>query len=522
MTDAEAASQQLLIESASASASKPAPSAATIGANLLNAARIHPSQASPPGLPPSTRTGKLKRPRSSAQDQPRKTLARRGNLYDIIASPEKDIFSVPDSVEPESPPRKRRQQPQVQIPIRGSTRRAASIKTAHPSAGEKPRRAHSNGKDSQEETIVTGPVSRVKPDESEHSPLIESIEESPQFGGAEREDIDLVFDFLDLEKRPGQCQTELGIAIKKSCKKSCALLQSETVSSAAIIGDFNDLCNMLAQAGRDVTKEDHSAFKADMYGYVFRSLLLYLKTLYGWLESESGDITDSVNATRLLSTLTREILALKDTIASWKISVPQRYHGDRMFTEVESKLIVPLRRAGETFRVRSSQLETAQQCHNDHIKLTQKRKANADNEARRAQVAIARRKRWLHWQNLHILRMQCEPDPFRRRKLVITKLEHFEEKDANGIRFERVPLFKSRSTPPWHWVSTMPETQDWTDVEDIALLEGLQSFAGMLPGRISICRFPQKTNRKCRITCIRTDFRVLLSTRWYVTRFQRC
>ena len=394
------------------------------------------------------------------------------------------------------------------MPVRRSTRHKAGKKPVALSAGGRSRKSYPNSKELESGTAETESVAhaqsyRAESYRAEQGPIVPSMEDSSQISEAERkDDINLAFNFLSLEERPGKCQTELGIVVTQTCKKMCALFHTETVSSVAITRDFEELCHILTRVRFHVTKKDYCNFKADAYGHVFRALLLYLKTLYYWFDIQSGYTTDSIEAVRLISSLTQEILSLKDTIASWRVSVPQRYHGDRTFADVDSKLIAPLRRVSGMFRIRLSQLETEEKSRNDQVELEQERRAHVDDKVRKSQLIITRRKRWLHWQNLHILRMQCEPDPSRRRKLVITKFEHFEEKDANGVRFERLSIFKSRPTPPWHWVSNMLEDRDWTDVEDIALLEGLQSLAGTLMGICSTCKCLASADKEYRITCV--------------------
>jgi hypothetical protein len=54
-----------------------------------------------------------------------------------------------------------------------------------------------------------------------------------------------------------------------------------------------------------------------------------------------------------------------------------------------------------------------------------------------------------------------------------------EERDANGIIFERLPVFKSRSAPPHRHASTVDDDPEWTEQEETALLDGLKHCAGM-------------------------------------------
>ena len=558
--DAEAATQQLLAESR-ASTSKlrhsPPPSA-VLGASLLNAARIHDRHSSPVGMTRKAGAGKLKRPSMVAEEQSRKNLATRGDVYDIMVSPEKGAFRLPETVnqQPLKVVRKKRtlQQEESEAPSEGQqlaselpptqeeagsrpnhTRTRKKRKPEHapdeigrPSKSPRSRAQESNGLNGTRHAPLQpkkgkgenshAPSRRTQPriqipvragsrqkvmegdvaeDRSRHvqqgdvqdtigrtrskrqatdlDPDEDEDSEQPDRPGACTEE---VFQFLDTEERPGKCQTKFGTTIKRASQRFRKLVQSEDLSIDAVIEDFSDIRSVLKRVHVEVSEDDRLAFKSDAYGYIFRALTAYLEALYSWLGEKCESVNESLEALHILSPLTHEILALKDTIAEWDVSVPQRYKGDRIIMDVDSSLIVPLRRLDKSFRIQLYQLEAAEQRRQQRAELERRREEEADEERKIAEATKASRERWRRWQILHISRMQCEPDPKRRRKLAITKLGDIEEKDANGVKFERVPLFKARSTPPLHWASSMSEERVWTDDEETALLEGLQSFAG--------------------------------------------
>ena len=290
--------------------------------------------------------------------------------------------------------------------------------------------------------------------------------------------LSVIFEFLTFEERAGSCRTELGLSIKRLCEKSCQA-----------IGKYNDLVeiisindavrNSLKQIGSDVTEDDQRSFKSDAYSFLFRALTLYLKAVYTCLYTGFDAVAESLDATRVLCALIRAILALKDTVAKWKVSIYQRYKGDRIIMDVDSSLIVPLRKVYKIFHDKVGQLEAQERRRQDYRNLQREVSEEAKQDQQRSEFEAARKARWRRWQNLHIARMQCEPDPRRRRKLVIVQVGDSEEKDANGIRFERLPVFKSRSIPPLHWATTRPEEPVWTVQEELTLLGGLQKFAGM-------------------------------------------
>ena len=367
---------------------------------------------------------------------------------------------------------------------------------------ESPLSVHRLGKDSSQPG-ASGTDSNIETNSDENAAeakdvgVVDQVKCSRPFGKqGEQEDMDSVCEFLHASKRSGSCQTKLGITIQQRCEQSCVLLQSENVSLLAVLNDLEDFGNILLEVQVDATEEDRCAFKSDVYAYIFRIFAVYLKTLYFWLGEEFGKVTESPDATRVLFELTTEILHFKCIVASWKISLPQRYHGDRMIADVDSDFIRPLRHMNEIFRRRLDQYEHAEKGRKRHLQLESKRKADMDEELRRAELVAVSKARWARWQGLHISRMQCELDPSRRKKLVIRKLEDLEEKDANGFKFERLLVFKSRVTPPWHRTSTMHEDRVWTEAEDIALLEGLQCFAGMLAHTFIESRWSKLTDNE--------------------------
>jgi hypothetical protein len=291
--------------------------------------------------------------------------------------------------------------------------------------------------------------------------------------------VNAVFKFLDLEKRPGKCKTKLGSAIRRLCKRSCAQFQGEDVTMETVMEDFDDVRERLNQIGSRVEEDDRRAFKGDAYGYIFRGLTQYLQALYRWLDESYGTVTESLDAMRVLSLIIHAILAFKDAITKWDASVPRRYKGDRIIKDVDTGLITHLRQVGKTFNIRLSRLEAEEQSRIQHEKCMRRMNEGDEEERQRKEAAESRKKRWTRWQELHIARLQCEPNVHRRQQLAITRLEVLGEKDANGVTFERLAVFKARSTPPQHRSSALSEGREWTDDQESALLNGLKEFSGM-------------------------------------------
>jgi hypothetical protein len=289
------------------------------------------------------------------------------------------------------------------------------------------------------------------------------------------------FKFLKLEKRSGRCKTDLCVSIKRVCDKTSSHLRD---LEQPVEDTIENLADVRASMNRILEVEDDRAeAKEDMYGYVFRSLAKVLRSLYNDLVQRYDNIMDSLHAMRILQPFVRDVLALKDALDGWKVAVPQRYKGDKVVQDVITHLIVPLRQVESTFGKQLALLEN--KARRDQQLAKMHRQADEDDREmkRQDEAFVTTRKRWDRWQQLHITRMQCEPDPLRRKHLTIVKLEDVEERDANGDRFERLPVFTHRNAPSPHWAGSMAEGQAWSEPQEEALLEGLEAFAGKFDHR---------------------------------------
>jgi hypothetical protein len=289
-----------------------------------------------------------------------------------------------------------------------------------------------------------------------------------------------VFKFLQLANRSGRCQTTLCLNLKSDCDKTSTLFSKHDLNVEDIAQNTRRIQAALCRF-REVEREDHCAIKEDMYGHVFRSLTRLLRSLYSCLIAEDGKLTKSLEAMRVLSQFVHEMLAVKDTIASWKVSVPRHYSGDKIIKDVNSHLIVPLRDVELVFSKQLNQLERRERNNKELTKVKHQHAEQAEEEARRRRASEEERARWVRWQRLHITRLDCEPDPHRRREhLFITRLGSVQEKDANGVMFERVPLFKNRNTMPQNWSPSIAIVKPWSTVQETALIDGLKHLKGTL------------------------------------------
>ncbi|KAI4669656.1 uncharacterized protein J4E88_009938 [Alternaria novae-zelandiae] len=329
--------------------------------------------------------------------------------------------------------------------------------------------------------------------ETEHAPVVDVFgddsDEDDASSVAEQADnttrpagrpgsIETVFEFLNLEARPGKCRTKLAATIRRACKTYRAHLQEGDLSMDTVVDEADDLRGALGQISIDVEKKDHRAFKRDAYRHVFRALTLYLEALYTWLQDNGSEVTESLEAMKILSPLMDRILAFKDTITEWNVSVPQRSKGDRIIKDVDIGLIAHLRQVARTYRGHLSRLKARQEHRKIQEDFERRMQEREEEENRKAELEEARKQRWKRWQALHIVRLTCEPDARRRSKLAITRLEDLEERDANGVIFERLPVFTPRSAPPHRQASALSNKPEWTEQEETALLEGLRHLAG--------------------------------------------
>ncbi|KAJ4344258.1 hypothetical protein N0V95_006201 [Ascochyta clinopodiicola] len=287
-----------------------------------------------------------------------------------------------------------------------------------------------------------------------------------------------VFQYTESEKRPGSCLTKLGKKIHHTCEASLVTLsQSAQGSSLKHAAECkSDIIDLLRSIDTKVKEERRLCFKVDAFAHLFRALAFVFKGIYVKLQEVEGDIIESLGAMQILYPYVHETLRFKDVMDSWKVSIPQRSRGDRLVRDVEAHLIVPLRAVDKEFRTSLVQLEGAERKRQLRLDLQQKHAQQEQELARKEEEVITRKERRKRWQDLHIVRMQCEPDPARRRKLRFVEPVEVAETDANGNEFERVPFFGERSMPPPRWIAAS-SSREWTEEQEEVLLDALQSTA---------------------------------------------
>ncbi|KAF2634004.1 hypothetical protein BU25DRAFT_444595 [Macroventuria anomochaeta] len=288
--------------------------------------------------------------------------------------------------------------------------------------------------------------------------------------------LDKVFQFADSEERSGVCSTKLGRNIHRRCDRSRVTLSQsgEDCSLDDITRCKDDLTDLLTVIGSWVQQERRVVFKRDAFAYLFRALTLVLEAMHDKLQEKQGEITESLEAMQIVYPFICEVLKFKDTMDAWKVTVPQQTQGDRLIKSVEGGLITPLRAVEKAFRVKFGHLKKVQQTRQALLDLQRQREEQEQALIQREDAVRAGRERRKRWQDIHIARMQCEPDPARRRRLRFVEPVELVETDADGRQFERVPFFIKRSMPPPQ--STPASSgKEWTKEQETMLLDALQS-----------------------------------------------
>lgn len=306
-----------------------------------------------------------------------------------------------------------------------------------------------------------------------------------------------VFKFLDPRGRSGDCRTEDAIAVKQACQKALDILADPDATLEDVAVPTKLLLMRLSEYGENSTKEQHKSLKVDAYAYLFQYVVGYLKSLHRWLKRRHGHYQSSLKAMSIIAPLVSAIVSLKDKIAHWQAKLPIRYKGDRIIKDVDTNLIVPLRRLSAGYITALYILKDDAKKELEREALARKRHEQKQQKLRQQEMEAVRNHRLNRWIELHVCRLRVEPDPRLRQSLrmdqdvfdkkmarltdnaiqVREMHEVHEERDANGIPFSRVDLFKKRLVPPAS--PRLAELEkEWTDEQMWALVEGLQKFMG--------------------------------------------
>ncbi|KAF2275480.1 uncharacterized protein EI97DRAFT_468043 [Westerdykella ornata] len=304
-------------------------------------------------------------------------------------------------------------------------------------------------------------------------------EETPASLHAGLTDLDIVFKFVDSEEREGSCQTKHAKRIKALCSEVLDSLRDPDITMEAVEEACARVRAGLEKLHSLQQPDSRRLFKEDAFAYLFWELARVLEAIYDLCRDQFGDPMTSLYALRIIVSLMKDILSFKDTISSWNVKVAQRYSGDRIIKDVDQNFIAPLRRLAGEHSYALAHLERAEAVRNAQEAARARRKREEEARARKAAYAEDLRRRRERWRKLHIRRMQCEPsmDKQRRMHLSYLSFENLEERDSNGVPFQREEVFEHRPIPH-AFKQLQAKRRPWTEAEMEALLEGLEKYAG--------------------------------------------
>ncbi|KAF1925065.1 uncharacterized protein M421DRAFT_424092 [Didymella exigua CBS 183.55] len=287
-----------------------------------------------------------------------------------------------------------------------------------------------------------------------------------------------VFNFVHDGERPGLCAVGLARQIHRTCDRALVTLSGEGCSFDQITASKDNIIHRLASIRTNIQEDTRCDFKRDAFAYLFRVLTRVLEAMHDNLQEKVGEVRESLEAMQVLHPFICEMLGFKDTMDSWKVKLQGRGQGDRIIKGVESGLIAPLRVVEKDLKKRLSALRKAEQDRQTRIEFQRQREKEEQKMVNKEESLRSMRERRKRWQDLHIARMQCEPDPHRRRRLRFVEVPAMAETDANGNQFERVPFFGERSAPPPSSVTLIGD-REWSEKQDTVLLDALQSSASL-------------------------------------------
>jgi hypothetical protein len=298
---------------------------------------------------------------------------------------------------------------------------------------------------------------------------------------------DRIFWFAKVGRREGRCQTKDAKRIGDACTKASELIFDSSSTLQEVTDTVKPIRSLLRNISDYDDSDDQKAFKADAFGHLFARLARLLEASYSWTKEHYENPLSSVAALRIVHPLMRSILTFKNTITSWHVKIGQRYKGDVIIKDVEQNFIVPLRKIEGKFAIELKQVEQQEKVKKIREEAAARRREQEEEDRLREEREKSSAKRRNAWQSLHICRLECESslDPRRRRHLRFRKIEDMEERDANGVRFEREPIFRDRETPFAHRASPF-EGDEWSDKQLEALIEGLQRYRGERHIRVQI------------------------------------
>ncbi|PSN75160.1 hypothetical protein BS50DRAFT_33829 [Corynespora cassiicola Philippines] len=357
----------------------------------------------------------------------------------------------------------------------------------------------SEGNDSQQDDHDDGIDQESEEDASRHNVEITGSDNDDTIAvNSDLTDLERVFSFIRKGKRKGKCKTKMGRNIVQECSHACERLEEEEDLS------FDDVSTMAqgitkllsaSRASRD--RQIQGEFKGDAYCHLFRALVKFLQAAHSWFKQNYDDPETVLEPVRFMQFFASEIHSFKVSLQSWPIDLEGRSYSSKPQRDVEDLLFRPLKEvnrhydnmyrnikhASDAARFREIMQREHQRREQHDVQFAEAREALRRGRQRREELELQRSEaakkeveRYKRWQNLHIRRKQAGTDIPYRTWLDIMPLPDRAERDANGVRFERVAAFGERAdAPPGE---APPNAREWSNRQTEALLDGLERFAG--------------------------------------------
>ncbi|CAI6332473.1 unnamed protein product [Periconia digitata] len=426
------------------------------------------------GRPPKTRASNV------VTDQTQSSSAQGMQLE--MKSP--GVTSTPASI-----PRRRGRPSKNQVPVsatgEGESRPAFANQSINRNGGHEEEKKEEDEEGEEEDAAAepNGTSEQVLPLEGPNESDFASEEGSEKSDGEILDDLDQVFKILDTPRRRGDCATEEGASIAWFCREA---IQSSTKSNWTledIACSAKNLRKQLEKCGANANDAKLKSIKLDTHAYLFRDLVRYLAMIFNWLEENHGPIDQSLPSAEIMLLVIGAIISLKDKISTWKGPMPHHDFGNRLIKDIESKIIVPLRAVQKQYCKVQTELKTEAINKMNYDRIRQRSMEKAQEAAQKQKNEELYYQKKLHWQDLHLIRQKYEPDWDLRKRLFFRTdeferlLKQSEERDANGQKFERLPVFKERESPMAR--HSLPITDViWEDANIEALIEGLRKYYG--------------------------------------------
>ncbi|KAF2741856.1 hypothetical protein M011DRAFT_482211 [Sporormia fimetaria CBS 119925] len=291
--------------------------------------------------------------------------------------------------------------------------------------------------------------------------------------------LDLVLKFARTSEREGDCMTEAGQKMRKRLKRAMEYLEQQELDLDEISAFCDEVLKLFRLETRPPNSYNQKAFKEDAFAYVFVLAARFLAAVYKELRRQPDDPQSRIEVLCILLSVMRAILNFKRIISSWGVKLGLRHTGERIIKNVEQKFMIPLRIVEQE---QSRQLEELREAEYDRKQrqADEEKRRGREEEERKAEEALtkikARRERW---RQLHEQRLGFEKSLDRKRlaHLAFKPFDDVEERDSNGVPFERASVFRDRETPFAHRKEP-EEHAEWTDEQTAALIGGLKTYAG--------------------------------------------